>query len=214
MVTTIEESTTQSCLKPVRWRKVLALGFLAGVGFAQVAQITGRVTDRSGAPIPDVKITVTDTDNGIARDTKTNGLGYYTLPLLNPGNYNIVAGKQGFRGAEQTGIQLRADQEATIDFKLEAGQLNLNQNIPVKTVELKNAQGQSAGTATVSEAKGGSGVTIQLSVKNLPPGEHAFGIHQNAKCELPGFTGAGGHFNADNAHHGIIRRVRIHISAT
>jgi Cu-Zn family superoxide dismutase len=72
-----------------------------------------------------------------------------------------------------------------------------------KAVELKNATGQSVGTATISENKGGKGVTIKLNVKNLPAGEHAFHIHQNAKCEAPGFTTAGGHFNPDSAHHGI-----------
>lgn len=66
------------------------------------------------------------------------------------------------------------------------------------TVEIKNAQGQSVGSATLTEAT--HGVKIKLDVKGLPPGEHSLHIHQNPKCEPPDFKSAGPHFNGPAGH--------------
>ena len=70
----------------------------------------------------------------------------------------------------------------------------------MKHVDLKDAKGNSVGMAMISPAKGG-GVSIDVDVKGLPPGEHALHFHAVPKCEAP-FTSAGGHFNPANKKHG------------
>lgn len=71
----------------------------------------------------------------------------------------------------------------------------------MKHVDLKDQKGNAVGMAMISPAKGG-GVSIDLDLHGLPPGEHAVHFHAVPKCEAP-FTSAGGHFNPANKKHGM-----------
>jgi superoxide dismutase, Cu-Zn family len=66
------------------------------------------------------------------------------------------------------------------------------------SVDIKNAEGHSIGTATLSAAA--HGVKIKLDIKDLPPGQHSMHIHQVAKCDPPDFKSAGPHFGAGHEH--------------
>jgi Cu-Zn family superoxide dismutase len=66
---------------------------------------------------------------------------------------------------------------------------------------LQTADGKDAGSVTLTETH--LGVLLALTVKGIPPGEHAFHVHAVGKCEPP-FDSAGGHFNPEGNKHGIM----------
>lgn len=90
---------------------------------SQTAQITGRVTDASGAVVPGATVRVTSVASGAVREVTTNVDGYYTVPLLLPGEYKVTVEHRGFKPVTRAGIVLQVDQRAELNFTLEVGTL-------------------------------------------------------------------------------------------
>ena len=67
-------------------------------------------------------------------------------------------------------------------------------------VYLQNAANESVGKATLRDTP--HGVLMELDLTNLPPGGHAFHIHERGQCKPP-FESAGGHMNPGSRHHGF-----------
>jgi hypothetical protein len=87
----------------------------------QSATIAGQVLDASGAGIPAARVVARNTQTGIERATTTNETANYTIPLLDIGEYEVSAEKEGFKRFVQSGVTLQVDQHARIDFKLQIG---------------------------------------------------------------------------------------------
>jgi Cu-Zn family superoxide dismutase len=83
--------------------------------------------------------------------------------------------------------------------------LAMAQNVTAATAAkatFLSKEGREIGTATLSQTA--NGVLIQLDVRGLPQGDHAFHIHQVGRCEPSGqFKSAGGHFAPRDKKHGF-----------
>ncbi len=87
------------------------------------AQISGTVTDQSGARLPGVQITATQTDTGVTRSVISNETGTYVLPSLPTGPYKLEVSLPGFRTFARTGIVLDVNASPVINISLEIGQV-------------------------------------------------------------------------------------------
>ncbi|MBS1803668.1 MAG: TonB-dependent receptor [Acidobacteria bacterium] len=93
-------------------------------GQSQQGRIAGRVTDSTGAVIPDAKVTVTDIATGTGRELRTNGAGDYFAPDLSAGVYSVTVEMTGFQKFVRTNIRLEVASNVQIDFRLQPGQVS------------------------------------------------------------------------------------------
>lgn len=88
---------------------------------AQNSEITGTVTDPTGAAIAGATINILNTATNQARTATTNDTGNYSVPFLVPGVYNVTAESGGFKVSARNKLDLQVGQVARIDFHLEIG---------------------------------------------------------------------------------------------
>src|SRR5438309_880100 len=106
------------------WSALLFFVITSSTIWAQAtAQISGAVRDQTGALLPSVEITATQTETGVARMTVTNQTGAYVLSNLAVGPYRLEATLQGFRTFVQSGIVLQVNASPVINVVLEVGQV-------------------------------------------------------------------------------------------
>ena len=100
---------------------VVLVGLGALSAFAQTAQMTGTISDQSGATVPNTTVTVTNVNTGVARSSITNASGNYLVTALLPGTYRVTTQALGFKQMSREPIILEVDQIARIDFNLTVG---------------------------------------------------------------------------------------------
>ncbi|MCI0418476.1 MAG: carboxypeptidase-like regulatory domain-containing protein, partial [Acidobacteria bacterium] len=115
------------------------------------ASITGIVSDSSGAIVPGVAVTATQTGTQVTTETTTNDVGNYTISALPIGQYSISFTKPGFKIHSRTGLDLGSGQVARIDVTLDVGEVSDQVTVTgeASLLQTESAQASKGVTASV-----------------------------------------------------------------
>ena len=86
--------------------------------------ILGRVTDPTGAAIPNVRVTATEQNSGVTVSGAANEQGNYQILFVLPGLYSVKAAVAGFKSFQRDGIEIRINDRIGLDIRLEVGDMS------------------------------------------------------------------------------------------
>lgn len=89
-----------------------------------VAELSGTVTDPSGAAVASANVSLVETEKGVAHPTVTDPSGHYVVPNLPVGPYRLEASSPGFKTYVQSGIILQVSDHAQVNVTLQVGALS------------------------------------------------------------------------------------------
>ena len=126
------------------------LCLLGAVGSVFGQQITGTIVgsvlDASGSGVPNVPVTVTNTDrNAVIRTARTDSSGEYVAPLLPIGKYAVSVELKGFKKATKKSVEININDNKTINFTLEVGDIATEVTVEAEAVQVET-QSSTAGT--------------------------------------------------------------------
>jgi len=149
--------------------------------FAQVTggTILGTVTDATGAAVPKAEITIANTATGLATAAITSPEGFYSVPNLLPGSYQVTAKAPGFSTSVVNGITLTVGAQQSVNIGLKVGETSQQVEVTTTAVQVELA------SSTISDVVSGTEVRDMplngrswTDLAQLQPGVNA--IHTQA----------------------------------
>ena len=126
-----------------RMTLLLACGvlFAATVHAQFKASIQGTVLDSKGGVVPGAKVTITNQDTGVVRDTAASAEGFYRISELPPGKYTVTVEGAGFKKSSSKDVSVEAEQPRGLDITLEIGAVTELVTVTASTGELETENG-------------------------------------------------------------------------
>lgn len=126
-------------------------------------QISGTVTDASGAAMSHAAITVLDTGTGLTRTALTNDSGFYVVADLPTGKYRVTCAVAGFKKQVIDDNYLTTGVSIEVNFKLEVGSQTETVTVRADVVTVETTNGDVGYTVTGEQA-----AELQLNGRNFP----------------------------------------------
>ena len=134
------------------------------VAYAQAVdsqQISGTITDPTGAAIAGADVMVTNTATGISRSVKSNGDGLYVVLNLPVGSYTITTAMAGFKKSVLTEVVVDVGAKPAVMVQLSVGQITESVEVKADTAAIQTTSAEIGGVVTSTEA-----TQIQLNGRN------------------------------------------------
>jgi hypothetical protein len=138
-----------------------AVSLLAQSNLSQ--QISGVVTDPTGAVLPNATVIVVDQGTGLTRTVKTGGAGEYTVPDLPTGTYRLTCEAPGFKKEVVDSNQLLTNVSIEVNFKLQVGSQSDSVTVQADAAMVESSNGDYGQTVTGDQAG-----ELQLNGRNFP----------------------------------------------
>jgi carboxypeptidase family protein/TonB-dependent receptor-like protein len=121
---------------------LMDMGYAARTASAQVlyGSIVGTLTDATGAVVPRAAVTVTNTSTGLSRQATTDDAGYYSIPNLPEGTYDLSVSAGGFRPYTQKGVNVSINNVTRINPTIQVGAVNEQVTVEASTAVLQTTK--------------------------------------------------------------------------
>src|SRR3989454_12053251 len=149
---------------------------------ASTSTVTGTVSDKTGATVPNAKVDLEDVDTKATTSVTTGSDGGYTFPSVRPGNYSITVSSKGFRQSVVSSVRVAIGKSALVNVILEVGGVT-------ETVEVRAGTGVELQTLDASVG----GVLDSNLLASMPTlSRDATALMLLQPMAIPGFNGPGG----------------------
>jgi len=126
-------------------------------------EISGIVQDATGSVVPNVLVSVTNTDTAFTRTARSNEAGYYLVTNLPIGTYDVSGEAAGFKKFVTTGVVLTVNSKLAVNVRLEVGNVTDSVTVAADAAQVETSTGEVGRLVTGEQA-----TQLQLNGRNFP----------------------------------------------